>query len=435
MFLALSWRQTRENPMTTMIPERQTTSAAVANATIWTSAISLARMIFQAAVLILSARLLGVESYGLISAVVAISLLLGPWSGLGYDFVALRAVSQDSGVSGSYFRLGIRMILSTSFLLVVATTAIVGIWFDDQYPVSVVALILVAELVFLRGTELIAKILQGNDRFFDMAIARLSNSAARLAVLVPIAISGSGITAVQWAWAYALAAIVSFVFCAVLMRRTVEPDGVVRRRSRDEDIDGLHFCSGITSGRLSSEFDKAMTLSLADAASAGIYGAGFRLVTSMVTPVISFVSVVSSSLFRMNAYSEQRGLGNQALVLCGIAAVYGAIVSLALWLFLPSVIGVLFGDDYLAITRGLLPLALLPTAMSCRLVGEQAMAALRKLRFRSTTQWVVAVIAVLLNFVLIPDYGWTAAAWVLLAGESCLAILFILAIASARSDS
>ena len=64
------------------------TTLGIASATAMTSAIVFARFSCQALVLVLSVRLLGVENFGLITAVVAISLLLGPWGGLGFDFVA-----------------------------------------------------------------------------------------------------------------------------------------------------------------------------------------------------------------------------------------------------------------------------------------------------------------------------------------------------------
>ncbi len=118
----------------------------------------------------------------------------------------------------------------------------------------------------------------------------------------------------------------------------------------------------------------------------------------------------------MGADSQRVDLGKKSLLLCAVASGYGAIVSISLWLFLP------------AIAKGLLPLALLPAAMSCRLVAEQAMAALDEFRSRTTAQWSVAIIAVAANFLLIPKVGWTASAWILFAGEFALAIWFITAI-------
>jgi O-antigen/teichoic acid export membrane protein len=58
-------------------------------------------------VLMLSARLLGVDGFGTVAAIVAVSLVLGPWSGLGYDFIALRAISANHEESSNHFWHGV----------------------------------------------------------------------------------------------------------------------------------------------------------------------------------------------------------------------------------------------------------------------------------------------------------------------------------------
>ncbi len=414
------------------LPEKDNNVVDIVSATATTSAIVFVRLSCQALVLVLSVRLLGVNHYGLITAVVAISLLLGPWGGLGFDFVALRDVSRDSRQASNYFWLGIRRVAWSSPLLIVATLVIVWLWFDNQYRLELVALILAAELICLRVTELIAKIFQGRDLFNEMAIVRLMNSVTRLAILLPITFLVSGLTAVQWAAAYFVAAVLSLLFSLYLLQRKIGIEAPPADYQTDGASDGIHFASGITSARLSSEFDKALVYGLAGASSAGVYGAGYRLVTLAVAPVISFVNVVVGSLFRMRSDSQRADLSKKSLLLCAVASGYGAVVSITLWVFLPAIASNVLGQDFRAVAEGLLPLALLPVAMSCRLVGEQAMAALDKFRIRTIAQWTVAVIAVTVNFLLIPRIGWTASAWVLLAGELCLAICYVTAIL--RSD-
>ncbi len=398
------------------LPEKNNNVGDIISATATTSAIVFVRLSCQALVLVLSVRLLGVDNYGLIAAVVAISLILGPWGDLGFDFVALRGVARERLQASDFFWLGIRRVARSSPVLIVTTMVIVWLWFSNQYQLVLVALILAAELIFLRVTELIARIFQGRDDFNEMATVRLMTSVARLAILLPITFLVSGLTAVQWAAGYFVAAVLSLLFSLYLLQRKIGIKAPPTYYRIDGASDGIHFASGITAARLSSEFDKALVYGLAGANSAGIYGAGYRIVTFAVAPVISFVNVIVGSLFRMGADSQRVNLGKKSLLLCAVASGYGAIVSISLWLFLP------------AIAKGLLPLALLPAAMSCRLVAEQAMAALDEFRSRTTAQWSVAIIAVAANFLLIPKVGWTASAWILFAGEFALAIWFITAI-------
>ena len=108
-----------------------------------------------------------------------------------------------------------------------------------------------------------------------------------------------------------------------------------------------------------------------------------------------------------------------------MASIYGGIVGITIWLTLPSFIRQVLGPEFVPIVDGVIPLAALPLAMSCRLVSEQAVAALEYFVLRSSLQWGVAIAATLANIGLIPVYGWIAAVWVLLISESFLALCYI----------
>ena len=139
---------------------------------------------------------------------------------------------------------------------------------------ELVALILAAELICLRVTELIAKIFQGRDLFNEMAIVRLMNSITRLAILLPMVFLVSSLTAVQWAATYFIAAIFSLLFGLYLLQHKIGIEAPPADYQTDGASDGIHFASGITSARLSSEFDKALVYSLAGASSAGVSRGG-----------------------------------------------------------------------------------------------------------------------------------------------------------------
>jgi O-antigen/teichoic acid export membrane protein len=78
------------------------------------------------------------------------------------------------------------------------------------------------------------------------------------------------------------------------------------------------------------------------------------------------------------------------------------------------------GTSFGAVKDGLLPIALLPIAMSTRMIGEQTIAAVDLLKRRSFLQWSTAAVAVAANVWLIPGHGWVAAAWVCFVAEAFL---------------
>ena len=279
-------------------PDTRLDAARVASDTFSTTTIVGIRLTCQALALMLSARLLGVDGFGLVAAAVAISLVLGPWSGLGYDFIALRSISRGQGSSSAHFWHGVALIARTSIPMIVITSAAVWLWSRDAAVLQLTVLVLSAELLLLRTVELVAKIFQGNDRFREMALTRLAISASRLAVLGLVAAFASGISAPQWGWANLAASLLALATALVFMCRRLGLVAPVRGDKAPPLHDGLHFAAGITSMRLSTEFDKSLVLGIAGALGAGIYGAAHRIVSLAVAPVISLVNVVITSLFR-----------------------------------------------------------------------------------------------------------------------------------------
>ena len=167
---------------------------------------------------------------------------------------------------------------------------------------------------------------------------------------------------------------------------------------------------------------------MAGVAGAGIYAASRRIVSLAVAPVISLVNVVITSLFRLKSRNERVRLRQRSLAVCAISVAYGTIVGVLVWLFLPDLAAATLGEEFRALSAGLLPLSVLVIPTSCRLVAEQAVAALGEFRARLIIQWAVAGLSVVMNLLVIPVFGWQGAAWILVASEVVLALSFVLII-------
>ena len=415
--------------MNSVDPDTRLNAARVATDAVSTTSIVGVRLACQAFALMLSARLLGVDGFGLVAAAVALSLVLGPWSGLGYDFIALRATSRNEGSSSEHFWHGLSLIIKSALPMILVSSVVVWWWVGDPVAVQLTVLVLCAELLLLRSVELIAKVFQGNDLFREMALTRLAISLSRLAVLGIIAMFVSGLSAPQWGWANLVASLCALAVAVVFMHKRLGLEAPRRGTKAPGLHDGLHFAAGITSMRLSTEFDKSLVLGIAGALGAGIYGAAHRIVSLAVAPVISLVNVVITSLFRLNSDVGGTRLRKKSLAVCGIASLYGIAVGVFLWLYLPDIAAVALGEEFRALAAGLLPLSLLVVPTSCRMVGEQAVAAMGRFKLRLAVQWVVAALSITLNLIMIARFGWQGAAWVLVASETILAVSFLLILA------
>lgn len=408
-------------------------SSSVALETAKTTAVTVLRLACQSAVMVASVRLLGTDGYGLVSAIVAVSLVLGPLAGVGFDFVALREVASGKAAPAGAFWSGLLLTLLTSVPLGIVACVAGQWWFSESFDLLTTLLILASEFLFLRSTELIAKILQGIGSFMGMANVRLSNSLSRLAVLLPALFMTAALDPRQWAWLYLVSSILSFAFSVrVLAARTTFtiPRMNGRFNTKSDLVDGLHFAGGAISTRLTSELDKALVLGLASALSAGLYALCYRIVTLAALPIVNLINVTIGSLYSLTRTTGANASARRALAIIAAAAAHGLVVGVIMWLFLPDLVSLILGKPTSLPVGALSSLSLLAFFMSCRVVAEQGLAAVDRLNARSRIQWSVAAVALVCNLYLIPRFDWVAAAWSCAFAEALLASLYVLQIRS-----
>ena len=121
---------------------------SVATATAHTTALDFIRLACQAGALILSIHLLGAAAFGIVAATVAMALLIGPWSGLGCDFLALRTVARTKTKAPECCYSGLVTIGWSATILTVAAWFVSTVLDNSSFPVSTVVPVFVAELFF-----------------------------------------------------------------------------------------------------------------------------------------------------------------------------------------------------------------------------------------------------------------------------------------------
>jgi O-antigen/teichoic acid export membrane protein len=375
-------------------------------------------------VTVLLTRALGDDGFGSWSTALAIVQIATPFGDFGLEQVAVRkaAAARDEERDWIGALITFRLALA---LPVAIVTAIVQLVVADNAEMAAAGLL-------LTGTLLVAPVSMTRVAFQtrvrnDLTILVLTvNSILWTAAVIAIAAGDGGM--VLFAAAFLGSAVVSVGVGAWLGSRLSRPR-LRGSRALWRELARIGVPIGVAGLVVTAyvKLDQVMLFSLAGAEDAGLYGAVYRFLDQA-----QFVpAALMTTLFPIMASSwpadpeRVRRIGN-------LIADYLAIVSLPALGFTivasEPVVRLLFGDDFLRAAEAL-PILMGAFVVICfgYLAGNLVVVLeLQRLFLRNAL--IALVFNVVLNLILIPPYGFVAAAWVTLATEVLVTALTLSAV-------
>lgn len=387
-----------------------------------TSAGLFARLFCQAVTLILVARILGPENYGVFIAVISVNLLLAPLSGLGLDSVALRESATKPDSAGARFIFACLAILCSAPVLMFVVLSAIVYFMNVQIALWLLLLLAVGDLFCVRVIELSAKIFQGWAKMGVVSALRLVVPLIKLLLALWFSLANPEGGLQQWLMLYFLASALGMIAVVFWLLTCCSWKFIYDSRLKPGLRDGLHFAFGIVATRGHTEVDKPLIMRLDSEYYAGVYAVAFKLYELAVTPVLAMFLSNNGALytsFQHKNYPEHYLLLKR---LGALALIYSVLIGVVIYLFIEPVAVILVGEGYAEIAGIKSVLCWIPIGYGLRQSGEHGLAAQRALQSRSKIQWSVVLVSVTANLLLLPVYGWVVAAWVALLSESLLAI-------------
>jgi O-antigen/teichoic acid export membrane protein len=223
-----------------------------------------------------------------------------------------------------------------------------------------------------------------------------------------------------WSVVYLAASILAAVIAVAWATFRLGKPKLALHRIRREGVEGCYFSVGQSAGTIYNDIDKTMVARLATLEAAGVYAAAYRLIDVAFIPVRSLLSATLPGFFRAGAGGLQASMqyGKRMLI---------KVMPYSLFAFAAIMIGAplaphILGRQYADITQALRWLALLPVLKTLHFFTADALTGAGRQGTRSLIQVGVAAFNVLVNFWLIPAYGWRGAAWSSIASDGLLAL-------------
>lgn len=375
-------------------------------------------------VTVLLTRALGDDGFGSWSTALAIVQIATPFGDFGLEQVAVRKAAAAREDERDW--IGALITLRLAFALPVAiVTAIVQLVIADNAEMAAAGLL-------LTGTLLVAPVSMTRVAFQtrvrnDLTILVLTvNSILWTAAVIAIAASDGGM--VWFAAAFLGSAVASVGLGAWLGSRLSRPR-LRGSRALWRELARIGVPIGVAGLVVTAyvKLDQVMLFSLAGAEDAGLYGAVYRFLDQA-----QFVpAALMTTLFPIMA-SSWPGDPERVRRIGRLIADYLAIVSLPALGFTivasEPVVRLLFGEDFLRAADAL-PILMGAFVVICfGYLAGNLVVVLELQRVFLRNALIALAFNVVLNLILIPPYGFMAAAWVTLATEVLVTALTLSAV-------
>ncbi len=397
-----------------------------------------AAVALQALYFLLMGRMLGAGEYGAFVGVVALINVLSQFSSLGMEMVLLRTIARDrTAFSATWARA--LVIAGTGFLFLFASASAYGHFFLSPALRELLPWLAVSDALFGKVTQLSSRALQGAGlaRWSAklLALANAARAGAAALLYFSSARSHVHISALTWARVYCIASlpVAMIAFWAVTWKL-----GRPRRQPihRAHLLEGLSFSFSSSAISVYNDIDKTLLVSAGLQQQAGFYGAAYRVVDVLSTPIVSLFAAASPKLFREGAEGGAPAAEKGARALLRWTVPFGFIAAPFLYICAPA-LPRLFGHSFAGSVSALRFLCLLPLLRGLHYAWGTAVTASASQWLRTGAQAGVAALNLALNLLLIPRWGWEGAATASLFCDGLLALatFLILKVLVARSPA
>jgi O-antigen/teichoic acid export membrane protein len=372
------------------------------------------RVLLQAGTLVLMARVLGAEGYGLLAGTVAIYITFGQFAGLGTGTALVRHLARGGELHGKL--LATCRAFSITGLMLFALVWPASVWlFGATLSPTTLACFAIAELIVAPTLLPFAYRYLASERLFVSGMLLTVGPAARftaIAITAALGLSTLSAFAALYLGCFAAAAIVTAML--VWPRRHV---GSMRYGLLATIREGLPFVVSSAAVTAGGELDKTIMLRSAGSALTGQYAAAYRIVQAAALPVNSLVLAVTPRLFK----STEGVNANYAITLVTVTIAYAVFAATLIWILaplLPLLLGVQFSNS---ITLLRLMCALLVTSSVRQMIVAQLTASNRQ-HARNWIEGLAAILTILAMVLVIPSFGAVGAIIIAAAADVAVGI-------------
>lgn len=388
----------------------------LARDTLWMVASKLFNVIMQAGYFIIVARLLGTDNYGSFIAITAAASIIFPFIALGSEHILIKNVSTNRASFSTYWGNTLVLLTSNGAFLTIILLLLSPLIFPENVAGATILLILLADLICLGLLDISYKALVAANMVKKTAQLGVLSTCGKLLAALSLSVFFNQPSVTTWSYLYLTSSILTAMIAILVVNKMVAPPRPVLSEIKSNIGQGLYFSISASASNINAGLDKSMLGKLSIPAAAGIYGAAYRFIDVGNVPLLALFGASYTRFFQHGA-SGIKGSLRFAKRLLPMVAFY-AIASVIGYWFLAPFIPAILGEEYHEAIGALLWLSPLPAIAAFQYLAADTLTGSGHQKARSIVQVAAAIINILLNIWLIPQFSWQGAAWATLISDS-----------------
>ncbi len=400
----------------------------LAKDTLWMLFSKLFNVVMQAAYFIIVARLLGKDNYGSFIVITAIASIVFPFVLLGSEHLLVKNVSTNKETFRTYWGNGLVILAANGTLFTVILLLLFRGIFPQNVQWGTILLILLADLIGLALLDLGFKSLMATNMVNKTAQLGILNTCSKLLAALALAIFFTNPSVATWGRLYFASSVIMATVTILLINKMLGSPRPVLSELRSNIAQGLYFSISTSANNINANLDKSMLGKLASVGAAGIYGSAYRFIDVGSVPLLALSGATYTRFFQYGA-SGIKGSLDFAKRLLPFLTLYAIASVIGYWLLAPFIPAIL-GEEYREAIEALLWLSPLPAIATFQYLAADTLTGSGNQKARSIVQVGAAIINILLNIWLIPQFSWKGAACATLISDSlrliCLWIIVFL---------
>ena len=390
--------------------------SGLAKDTLWMLCSKLFNVVMQAAYFIIVARLLGKENYGSFITITATASIVFPFVALGSEHLLVKNVSTNRETFSTYWGNSLLILTTNGAFCCIVLLLLSRLLFAQDVPLGAILLILIADLICLALLDLGFKSLMATNMVNKTAQLGILSTCSKLLAALILAVFFTNPTVATWGYLYFASSAIMATITILLVNKMVGLPHPILSELKSNITQGLYFSISTSANNINANLDKSMLGKLAGVGAAGIYGSAYRFIDVGNVPLFALSGATYTRFFQHGA-SGIRGSLNFAKRLLPILTLYAIASVVGYWLLAPY-IPVILGEEYTEAVEALLWLSPLPAIATFQYLAADTLTGSGNQKARSIVQVSAAIINVLLNIWLIPQFSWKGAAYATLISDS-----------------
>jgi O-antigen/teichoic acid export membrane protein len=399
----------------------------LASRTATATAFQLLRLCLQVALLVLLARALTPDQYGVFVGAAGLATAAAGLSGLGTGMLMVKQVSMRRGLWSATWAHALRMFVSTGAILSAVFVASTPSLLHVTLSVTALACIALSELVCVPVLYLGAFAFQAFDRIAWTAALPCVMGLCRLAGVVAFLLCDPTRTLSEYLLYHAVASAIAAGCALALVKLMLRPARPTSGVPKGTTTEALRFCAGWFTNNALVEMDKSLAVRFGSPATAAAYALAYRLASALSTPTTSLVMSAQPRLFA--ATKAQRRRLSFTIILTATACSLAACVAMVI---LAPMLPWIFGAAYHESSHFARLLALLPLAFGIRFVLGSLLVAEGHTGARALLEALGAVVMIVAAAFLIPRFGAQGMVGMVMAAEVTVVVAATIALVTLR---